>query len=301
MNPIVSVVVATYRRDTVLNKALESLATQTYKNFEVILVDDNEDKEWNDRVKTIVDSFKRKHPNMDIKHIVNTFNLGSAQTRNEGIKVAQGEYVCFLDDDDVYLPKRIENQLKPMQNKNADYSITDLALYSESDVLKQIRKREITKDVTCEQLFKYHLMYHLTGTDTIMFRREYLIEIGGFSPINVGDEFYLMEKAIKNGGKFLYVPVCDVKAYIHTGEGGMSSGQGKIDGEKMLFDHKQNFFDTLDKKSIRYIKMRHYAVIAFAWLRCGRYKEFFFECCKSFFCSPFDFIKILFFRIFCKL
>lgn len=300
MNPIVSVVVATYRRDTVLSRALESLATQTYRNFEIVLVDDNGEQSWNDKVRTIVDSFQKKNPETSIRYIVNEANLGSAQTRNEGISVSQGEYVCFLDDDDIYLPNKIKNQLIAMQKENADYSITDLALFSESEVLIQKRKREYIKDATKEQLLKYHLMYHITGTDTMMFRREYLIDIGGFSPINVGDEFYLMKKAIKNGGKFLYVPVCDVKAYIHTGEGGMSSGQGKIDGENLLFKHKQKYFEKLDAKSIRYIKMRHYAVLAFAYLRCGKYINFFFECIKSFLCSPLSFFKILFLRLFYK-
>lgn len=46
---------------------------------------------------------------------------------------------------------------------------------------------------------KYHLLYHMTGTDTLMFKGEYLRRIGGFPTIDVGDEFYLMEQAILSG------------------------------------------------------------------------------------------------------
>ena len=69
-----------------------------------------------------------------------------------------------------------------------------------------------------------------------MFKKEYLTKIGGFPPINVGDEFYLMHRAINGGGAFGYLPGCQVKAYVQTGEGGLSSGDGKIKGENALYE-----------------------------------------------------------------
>ena len=273
--PKVSVVVATYRRDDDLFRALESIATQTYDDYEIVLVDDNDNLLWNEKVEKIVNEFTSRHTSVPITYIQNHPNKGSAETRNVGIEVAKSEYICFLDDDDLYLPERISNQLIPMQRSNADYSVTNLALYSETGKLIEERKREYIEYTDPEHLFKYHFMYHITGTDTMMFRREYLLKIGSFSRIDVGDEFYLMQKAIDKGGKFLHVPVCDVKAYVHTGDGGLSSGQGKIDGENELFKYKQRYFDRLDLRAKRYIKMRHYAVLAFAYLRVRKYCEFF--------------------------
>ena len=88
-----------------------------------------------------------------------------------------------------------------------------------------------------------------------MFQTEYLKKIGGFSPIDVGDDFYLMMKAIKGGGKFGYAPYNEIKAYVHKGEnGGLSSGQEKIKGENALFEYKKEFFHSLRRKDIRYIK-----------------------------------------------
>ena len=119
--PTVSVVVATYRRDTSLLRALDSVTVQTLKDFEIILVDDNGDPAWNDKVQHVVNRFKRKYPDVKLICITNSSNLGSARTRNVGIEASQGEYVCFLDDDDVYCPDRIKNQLIPMQREIADY------------------------------------------------------------------------------------------------------------------------------------------------------------------------------------
>ena len=99
------------------------------------------------------------------------------------------------------------------------------------------------------------------------FKKEYIDEIKGFAPINVGDEFYLMVRAINGKGKFGYLACCDIKAFIHTGECGLSSGVSKITGENNLYEYKKSYFDKLDKKTIRYIKMRHYAVLAFAEVR----------------------------------
>ncbi len=290
--PMVSVVVATYRRDSVLQRALESLAEQKFDDFEIILVDDNDDPEWNDKVSNIVSSFIAAHKDIRLKHITNHPNKGSARTRNVGIEAAVGEYVCFLDDDDVYLPERIENQIGPIRKENADYSITDLALYSETEKLIEVRKRDYITENTKQHLLKCHLMYHITGTDTMMFRKDYLMKIGCFSPIDVGDEFYLMQKAIEGEGKFLYVPVCDVKAYIHTGDGGLSSGDGKISGENSLFEHKKTYFHLLNKKTIRYIVVRHYAVLAYAYLRDKKFGKFFLNGMRSFFASPIDCVNV---------
>ena len=148
-------------------------------------------------------------------------------------------------------------------------------------------------DTAMETLFAYHFKFHMTGTDTMMFKKEYLMKIGGFAPIDVGDEFYLMQRAIEGGGKFGYLPCCDIKAYIHTGEnGGVSSGEGKVKGEKALFEHKKQYFDKIDRKSKRFIKMRYYAVVAFAYLRMKKYFSTFKYCLKSFVTAPIQCTKL---------
>lgn len=290
---LVSIIVATYKREADLKNALESLATQSYENIEIVLVDDNGNEEWNAKVADIVDKFVFDHPNISLNYIVNKSNQGSAKTRNIGIEAANGEYVTFLDDDDIYLPEKVKNQVEFMICGNYDYSITDLVLYNESDKEIDRRVRTYIKDTSLSSLRIYHLKHHMTGTDTMMFKKEYLTKIGGFASIDVGDEFYLMQRAIEGGGKFGYFHGCDVKAYVHTGEGGLSSGNGKIDGENALYEYKKSFFDQLDVATKRYIKMRHYAVIAFAQIRCGKGVSFAINSIKSFFCSPIAFFKMI--------
>ena len=291
---LVSVIIATYRRDSDLTAALESLAKQTFKNFEIILVDDNACDEWNSKVTSIVNRFRNNYPGTNIHYIINSPNRGSAETRNIGIKSSNGEYITFLDDDDVYLPNKIKNQIDFMIRGNYDYSITDLALYSENGKQVDMRNRNYIKDTSVGALLKYHLLHHLTGTDTMMFRKDYLLKIGGFAPIDIGDEFYLMLRAIENGGTFGYLRECDVKAYVHTNEGGLSSGIGKITGENALYEYKKQYFNNLNSQERRYVKMRHYAVLAIGNLRLKRYAQCALYCCRALLVSPCDCFNLLF-------
>lgn len=287
---LVSVVVATYKREESLRRSLKSLVEQTYDDVEIIVVDDNANEEWNKKVQMIIDEISQLHP---IIYIKNEINKGSAETRNIGIKNALGNYITFLDDDDIYLPNKIKNQVEHMIEVGSDFSITDLELLNENGKRIETRTRDYIKNTSKESLFKYHLMHHMTGTDTMMFKREYLLNIGGFPGIDVGDEFYLMQRAIEEGGKFSYLPVCDIKAYVHTETDGLSSGKTKINGENALYEFKKKYFDKLDNKGIRYIKMRHYAVLAFAELRRKNYIDFLKNSFFSMFISPIDCMKIL--------
>lgn len=267
----VSVVVPTYRRTVELKRALLSLVAQDFNDFETIVVDDNADSDWCGKVKTLVESIAQAHPDFKISYIRNEERCGSAESRNEGIRMAQGCYITFLDDDDEYLPNKISNQYTYMVENQLDYSITDLSLFFDTGKLSEYRTRSYIKKKDKISLLEYHFMYHLTGTDTIMMRKDYLEKIGYFPPINIGDEFYLMQKAIEADGKFGYLNVCDVRAYVHIGEGGLSSGEGKLSGEKKIFENKKQFFHMMSRKSVRYIHMRHYSVMAFACLRMKNY------------------------------
>ncbi len=289
-NPLVSVVIATYRRTESLYNAIWSVCNQTYTNTEIIVVDDNADSEWNQQVFDVMKEFLDDEK---VVYIKNEQNMGSAETRNIGIKAAKGEYITFLDDDDIYLPPKIENQVRCMQKTKADYSITDLILYKENGKIEEVRKREFIKKTDKKSMLEYHLKYHITGTDTMMFKKDYLEKINYFDKIDVGDEFYLMVKAISFEGVFAYLPVCDVKAYVHTGEGGLSSGKTKIDGENNLHEYKKQFFDELDCGTVRYIKMRHHAVLAFAYLRMGKYGGAVSQGIKSICYAPIECVKMI--------
>ncbi|EHL63734.1 glycosyltransferase family 2 protein [Cloacibacillus evryensis] len=269
--PIVSVIIATFRRKAPLKRALESLCAQTYSSdcLEIIIVDDNDDKTFTDDVLKIVDYYRTL---ININYIKNPYNMGSAASRNVGIESSFGEYITFLDDDDVYLPEKITRQVDYMLATNADFCISDIDLYDEDGNLVEKRTRRYLKDFTYISLIKSHVMYHMAGTDTFMFRSKYLQKIGGFSGNDVGDDFYLMEKAINNKGIFVYLPFAGTRATVHAKEPGMSSGHGKIKGEKKLFEYKKKkYFKLLSLKEKRFVIMRHYLIIAYAYWRSKRY------------------------------
>lgn len=292
--PKVSVIVATYHREEPLKRTLESIAAQTYEHLEVIVVDDNADTEWNRKVVSLITSLKEEYHNFPLFYICNLENKGSAESRNIGIKSAHGEYITFLDDDDVYLPEKVEKQVHDMERIGADYGLTDLNLYDKNNKLVDRRIRSYIRETDQKSLLRYHLMYHMTGTDTLMFKKNYLEEIGMFPPINVGDEFFLMERAITHGGKLCYSPECYVKAYVHEGtEEGLSSGEQKIIGENSLYEEKKQHFAELARADIRFIKVRHHLVIAFAQMRRKYWASMIKHSLIAMLISPFDVYKVI--------
>ncbi len=271
----VSVIVPTFRRDWELRRALCSLAEQTFSEFEIIIIDDNGDAVWRNKTLEILSEIRHNYAHIELNYIQNPESLGSALARNVGVQIAKGKYITFLDDDDEYLPEKIARQYAFMEQNNLDYSITDLDLYHENGKLFERRMRSYLHNPKQKSLLECHFKYHMTGTDTIMMKKTYFEEIGGFPPMDVGDEFYLIREAIMHNGAFGYLEGCDVKAYVHTGEaGGLSSGEGKICGEKKLYEYKKQFFSELSARSVRYIRMRHYAVLSFAGLRMRNYRYF---------------------------
>lgn len=291
----VSIVIATRRREKELERALASVAGQTYRELEVVLVDDNADTVWNEKVQRIVRKWREK-TDIPLRYLQNAEKCGSAETRNRGIRAAGGTYITFLDDDDKYLKKKVENQVRHMVKENSDFSITDLALYREDGRLEEVRTRRYLNEINradTHALLACHLRYHLTGTDTLMFKKSYLEKIGGFPPIDVGDEFYLMEEAILGGGRFSYLAACDVKAIVHTVTEGLSSREKKINGENALFERKKTYFGQLTAEEVRAIRMRHHLVLAYAYIRDGKKKEFLQEGLRAVCCAPLGCIKMV--------
>ena len=282
----VSVIMPTYKNDGFsLRRAIKSVINQTYNNWELIIIDDNKEENYSKIVEKIVCELEDSR----ITYIKNENNLGSAKTRNRGIKFARGKYITFLDDDDEYLPRKVESQFNLMIKKNADYSLTDLDLFDDNN--KLVRKRRHTYIKENSKLLNLHLKYHLTGTDTFMFKKDYLIQIGMFDEIDMGDEFYLMLKAIQSNGTFVYQPECFVKAYVHTSGTGITAGANKEMGENLLFENKRKYFNILNSNDVRYIKMRHYLVLLSCGLRDRNIYKILKNLIYSFFSCPLSFVK----------
>jgi glycosyltransferase involved in cell wall biosynthesis len=105
--PKVSVIIPAYNGDRFLVDAIESVFNQTYKNYEIIIIDDGS----TDNTRTILEPYFNK-----ISYIYQT-NQGVAAARNRGIKEAKGEYIAFLDQDDYFLPEKLEKQVEILDKK----------------------------------------------------------------------------------------------------------------------------------------------------------------------------------------
>ena len=289
MNKLISVIVPSYKRSPeMVGRAIRSILNQTYKNIEVIVVDDN--------AKPELLTFRKNLENLIVEindervvYIKNEQNLGGAGSRNEGIKVAKGEYVTFLDDDDEYLPEKVEKQIEFMVENGLDMSFGKLNLYNEHGKLTDVREHDIK---SYDQLYiqKYHLTKQITGTPTFMVKRTILVEIGGFEIVPMGQEYYLMQKIIKTGCKIGYCPFCYIKAYRTDAEA-ISTGKNKITGEKALYKYKKSFFNILSFSEKQYVRCRHYAVMAVAYKRNKMYFKAIWNLMVATLCSPLTAIK----------
>lgn len=286
---LISIIMPTYKNEGyTLKRAINSIVIQSYNNWELIIVDDNIEKNFSNIVIDTISNFKDSR----IYYYKNQNNLGSAKSRNVGIKKSKGNYITFLDDDDEYLKDKLKSQVQTMIMENADYSIMNLNLYDDLGRLIRTRKHTYLKRVNDkDSLLIMHLKYHLTGTDTFMFKRDYLFKIGLFDEIDMGDEFYLMLKAINNNGKISYIPKSLVRAYIHPNGIGITAGLTKEKGENILYERKKKYFDILDRNDIRYIKMRHYLVLLSCGIRERNYFKIFTNIFRAFFSNPISFIR----------
>jgi glycosyltransferase involved in cell wall biosynthesis len=104
--PKVSVVIPVYNSDKYIEETLDSVLSQTYTDFEVIVVDDGSE----DKTPSIVKQYQVKYP--EKVKLIQKENGGPASARNMGIKVARGEFIAFNDSDDLWLPSKLEKQLE---------------------------------------------------------------------------------------------------------------------------------------------------------------------------------------------
>lgn len=117
--PLISVIVPIYQSEEFLEKCLESIINQTYKNLEIILVDDGSP----DNCPYICDEYKKKDKRIKVIH---KENEGVSAARNDGIKIATGEYIGYVDSDDWIESNMYSVLYDNMQKYNADISICAL-------------------------------------------------------------------------------------------------------------------------------------------------------------------------------
>ena len=118
MSELVSVITPTYNCAAFIGRTIESVQAQTYKNWEMIIVDDRSKDNTREVVEKYMLSDKR------IEYICLEKNSGAAVARTRAMKEAAGEYMAFLDSDDLWKPDKLEKQLEYMKKNKINFSCT---------------------------------------------------------------------------------------------------------------------------------------------------------------------------------
>ena len=211
MKGVVSIIIPTYNRYDMLMNCIESCLNQTYKHTELIIINDGSTDEryysseiderfaWR-KIKVI-----HLPVNMKKKH-----NLKSAHglTRQEGLKIATGEWIAFLDDDDFLLPEKLETQLLIMKRNNYSFTSTDMYCVNHKSISKDKLDIEVLgRYITCNskmgeiERFDHMQILHsnLICNSTVIMHRTLVEKVGEFKGVPYEDlDYWLRALLITN-------------------------------------------------------------------------------------------------------
>ena len=143
---LISVIIPFYNEEDYFDECLNSVLRQTYKNYEIIIVNDASRGEY----KKKLEYYKNLYPNL-IKIVHNEKNEGVAAARNKGIDLAKGKYIAFLDSDDEWMPYKLEYQYKLIKKNKINYIHGSYFVLGENEKFKGYLKAE---NINYNQLLK---------------------------------------------------------------------------------------------------------------------------------------------------
>lgn len=170
MFPKISIIMGIYNCEKYLSDSIDSIINQTFKNWELIMCDDDS----KDSTYEIADRYRKKYPDKIIL-LKNKCNLGLNMTLNRCLEVAKGEYIARQDGDDVSCPTRLEKQLNFLEN-NEIYGFigTNMDLFDENGKWGEARAKE-------KPLKKNFIRSTPFFHATCMIRKDILNEVGGYT------------------------------------------------------------------------------------------------------------------------
>lgn len=157
--PLISVVIPSYNRGKVILRSIDSVLNQTYKNIELIVVDDYSTDDTMDIVKNIGDN--------RIKYIKLEKNSGACIARNRGIDEAMGEFIAFNDSDDIWHSDKLEKQIAFLEEQNADVVSCAMDVFDESVNKKMYSFPNSANVFEGEVTFQNLLRYNCTSTQLL--------------------------------------------------------------------------------------------------------------------------------------
>ena len=167
----VSVIVPAFNKYNFTRKTITSIINQTYKEIEIILIDDGS----ND------DTYKLKHEFKNSIKYYYTKNIGASAARNLGIKKSTGDYLSFIDCDDIYEPRKIETSIGILKaNPSYDFVYTDVYLINEKDDIIKIKFKPNNHPGSGNIVKKILLSDFTITNSTVVAKKECFDIIGGF-------------------------------------------------------------------------------------------------------------------------
>jgi glycosyltransferase involved in cell wall biosynthesis len=169
---LVSVIIPAYNAESTLRRALDSVLSQTYKNIEIIVVDDGS----TDNTHEIIDAYDRQ---------INSFtqlNNGASSARNQGVRLAKGGIIAFLDSDDKWHPNKLKTQVEVLNKfPEIGFCSTKLKFVSESEAIN-FSKIDITgpSNIRIELDFKKIFSNPYFGTPSVVITKKHFLSCGGF-------------------------------------------------------------------------------------------------------------------------
>lgn len=141
MKDKISIIVPIYNTDKYLAECIESIINQTYKNLEIILINDGS----SDKSLEICNYFKEKDRRIVV---INQVNMGVAYSRNIGIKNATGDYIAFVDSDDKIKPNMFQKLIEISKKNNADISMCEFEVIDEkgNNINNELKKKYVEKE-----------------------------------------------------------------------------------------------------------------------------------------------------------
>ncbi len=160
---LVSVIMPIYNAEKYLTTTLNSIFSQDYKDIEIVLVDDCS----KDKSAEIIADFQKTHP--EIVYHLQEKNMGAGIARNKALELSRGQYVAFLDSDDIWMPDKISRQIDLMKVNKFPFSYTAIEMMDENG--KTLKGKRNIKE-TCD--YKYLLHNTIIATSSVVIDRTLL-------------------------------------------------------------------------------------------------------------------------------
>ena len=182
---LVSIITPYYKKKKYIEFAINSVLQQTYKNFELIIIYDDENKEDLNFLKKIIKKDKR------IKIYINKKNLGAGRSRNKGIKLSKGSIIAFLDADDLWFHNKIQKQIFFMKKNLVDISHTSYHIINSNNKIIGSRR---AKDMNHKLLLNSCDI----GLSTVIMKKEIITNKIKFANIKTKEDYVLWLKITLN-------------------------------------------------------------------------------------------------------